>query len=231
MAADIVGSIREFPTVEPREGDPIVLDYQTFSAIRYELGSSIAGPNEFWLRVDPAAGDETVSALRQEPLRRSNLVVRTDVEVTLKSDPLALGTIGSLLLGFVAAAVLAGVAFSVNAAVSARQRTREFALLRSAGLSSRQLVSWLSLENGVLVGFSLVAGTALGWLLVWLVLPLTALTQSAATAVPEVTIVFPWKAILAFDAAIVLVLAAATAVLSRVLKRAGLEAILRAGGE
>jgi len=231
MAADIVGSIREFPTVEPRQGDPIVLDYQTFSAIRYELGSAIAGPTEFWLRVDPAAGDETVSALRQEPLRRSNLVVRTDAEVTLKSDPLALGTIGSLLLGFVAAAVLAGVAFSVNAAVSARQRTGEFALLRSAGLSSRQLVSWLSLENGVLVGFSLVAGTALGWLLVWLVLPLTALTQSAVAAVPEVTIVFPWKAILAFDAAIVLVLAAATAVLSRVLKRAGLEAILRAGGE
>ena len=69
---------------------------------------------------------------------------------TLATDPVALGIIGALGIGFVAAALFAIVGFVVSASVSARERINEFALLRALGLSSGQLSVWLSLENAVL---------------------------------------------------------------------------------
>ena len=68
----------------------------------------------------------------------------------LATDPVALGIIGVLGIGVVAAGLFAVVGFIVSAAVSARERVTEFALLRALGLSSSQLSGWLSLENATL---------------------------------------------------------------------------------
>ena len=76
-------------------------------------------------------------------------------QLTLATDPIALGIIGALAIGFVAAALFAIVGFIVSAAVSARERIAEFALLRALGLSSGQLSVWLSLENAALATVSL----------------------------------------------------------------------------
>ena len=71
--------------------------------------------------------------------------------------------IGALSLGFVVALVFAVIGLAVSAAVSARQRRTEFALLRALGLSSDQLSRWLWLENGSVVAISLLFGTRLAW--------------------------------------------------------------------
>ncbi len=227
----ITGAIRDFPTIDPLRGEAVVLDYQTYLTVRYEAGSTMPAPDEMWLSIEDGSLDSARAILTEKPFSSAVLNSFSERERTLQNDPVARGTIGSLFLGFVAAAVLTGVGFAVNAAVSARERLAEFALLRAAGLSNRQLLGWLSLENAVLVGFGLVAGTALGALLVWFVLPLTTLTQDATTAVPDVLVVYPWRTIFWFEAGVVGALVAAVATLGVVLKRSGLEAILRAGGE
>jgi predicted lysophospholipase L1 biosynthesis ABC-type transport system permease subunit len=227
----ITGAIRDFPTIDPLRGEAVVLDYQTYLTVRYEAGSTMPAPDEMWLSIEDGSLDSARVILTEKPFSSAVLNSFSERERTLQNDPVARGTIGSLFLGFVAAAVLTGVGFAVNAAVSARERLAEFALLRAAGLSNRQLLGWLSLENAVLVGFGLVAGTALGALLVWFVLPLTTLTQDATTAVPDVIVVYPWRTIFWFEAGVVGALVAAVATLGVVLKRSGLEAILRAGGE
>ena len=229
--AVITGAVGDFPTVDPRRGEPIVLDYQSYMTARYQPGITIPSPDEIWLSVGDISRASATAALSMEPFSSSATTSFQEREATLQADPVARGTIGSLFLGFVATALLTGVGFAVNAAVSARERLAEFALLRAAGLSNRQLVSWLSLENVVLVGFGLVAGTALGALLIWLVLPLTSLTQEASAVVPDVVVVYPWRTVLWFEAVVVLVLGTAVAILGLVLKRSGLEAILRVGGE
>lgn len=226
----ITGTVSDFPTIDPQDGEPIVLDYQTYMAARYRPGISIPSPDEVWLSVADVSLAAATAQLAEAPFTGAGVVSRAEQQATYESDPVARGTIGSLFLGFVATAVLTGVGFAVNAAVSARERLAEFALLRAAGLSSRQLVGWLSLENVVLVGFGLLAGTALGSLLIWLILPLTALAQDATAAVPAVIVVYPWRTVLWFELGVVMVLMVAVAVLSAVLKRSGLEAILRVGG-
>jgi ABC-type antimicrobial peptide transport system permease subunit len=143
----------------------------------------------------------------------------------------ALGIIGALAIGFVAAALFAVLGFVVSAAVSARERVGEFALLRAIGLSPAQLSSWLSLENAVLAAVSLAAGTALGLLMVWLVLPFVTVTQGGATPYPPVRVAVPWASILVLEAVAVVTLVTTVLVLAWLLRRIGLAAVLRTGEE
>jgi ABC-type antimicrobial peptide transport system permease subunit len=131
----------------------------------------------------------------------------------------------------VAAAVFATVGFAVSATVSARERLKEFALLRALGLSPKQLVSWLSLEQGVLVVLSLALGTLVGFVLTALVLPLVSLTQTGANTIPEVIILFPWEIVLKLELAVLAILGLTVLVMTALLRRIGLGSLLRLGDE
>ncbi len=227
----VVGVIEEFPTVEPERGEPVVVDRRSYVAASFDPGQVTLAPDEYWLSIDPDQLDAAMDALAAEPFFSAEILSRDERETTLQSDPVALGTIGSLMIGFVAAAIFAGIGFAVNAAVSARERMVEFALMRAVGLSNRQLLAWLGLENALLVVFGLVGGTILGIVLAWLVLPLIAITQEATVAVPGVVVVYPWQTILWLDLVLVLVLVAAVGLLAVMLRRMGLGALLRLGEE
>lgn len=227
----IVGAIENFPTVDPERGEPIVVDYQSYLAASFTPGAPMQNPDEYWFAIEEEQVEAVTQQVADEPFLSARVQSRADREASLNSDPVALGTIGSLMLGFVAAAIFAGIGFAVNAAVSARERLVEFALMRAVGLSNRQLLAWLSLENALLVVFGLVGGTLLGVMLAWVVLPLIAITQAATEAVPGVIVVYPWLTIFWLEMSIVAVLLAAVGLLAVMLRRMGLGALLRLGEE
>jgi ABC-type antimicrobial peptide transport system permease subunit len=148
---------------------------------------------------------------------------------SLSTDPVALGIIGALTLGFVATGLFAIVGLTVSTAVSARQRRTEFALLRALGLSGRQLAASLWLENGSLVVVSLAAGTSLGLLIGWLVLPFVTVTQQATAPVPPVIVHVPWDRIAILDLASAVALGISVIVIGGVLRRIGVGSVLRMG--
>ena len=228
---EVVGTIDEFPTVDPDRGEPIVVDRRSYLAASFDPGETPVPPDEYWMTIEEESIDVVTDMLGEAPYLSAEVHSRDERETTLQSDPVALGTIGSLMLGFIAAAVFAGIGFAVNAAVSARERLVEFALLRAVGLSNRQLVAWLGLENALLVAFGLIGGTLLGIALAWLVLPLIAITQEATVAVPEVIVVYPWDTIFWLELSLIVVLAAAVGLLAVMLRRMGLGALLRLGEE
>jgi hypothetical protein len=225
---EIVGAIRAFPTVE--EDQPvIVVDLPTMTLLRFEGSDSVDPPDEWWFAVDDGALDATVAALEDRPIDSRSVVSQAARARALATDPVALGIIGALSIGFVAATLFAVVGFVVSAAVSARERVSEFALLRALGLSSGQLSSWLSLENAVLASVSLVAGCALGLVIAWVVLPFVTVTQEARTPFPPVNLDVPWVTIGGLVLAGILALAATILVLAWLLRRIGLAAVLRTG--
>lgn len=228
---ELVGLVHGFPTIDPHDDSIIVIDLPTLSMIEYATDGNIVTIDEFWL----AANDDDIvpvaEALQEAPYFSPRVINRIDRGASLLNDPVALGIIGSLALGFVAAGLFAAIGFAVSAAVSARERLTEFALLRALGLSTGQLSGWLSLENGLLVGMSIVGGTALGLALAWAVLPLVSLTQEAAAVVPDVIVVVPWGTVLALEAVTILVLVIVVAALAAILRRLGLGSVLRLGGE
>ena len=224
----LTGSVRGFPTLPPETGG-VVVDLPTYLAAVF-LGSGGAPRPTEWL-VDAAPGRERVVAqvLRAAPYSSAEVVDRVGMTDRLTRDPVALGISGALSLGFVAAAVFAVVGFAVSAAVSTSERTTEFAVLRSLGLSSRQLSGWLALEGGITVLLALVGGVLLGGLVAWLVLPFVSLAGEGGRPFPEVVVELPWEAVALLAGGLLVVLALVVGVQLLLLRRLALAPALRAG--
>jgi FtsX-like permease family len=222
----VVGSVRAFPATDPTRPVAIV-DLATLGLLRFEASDAVEPADEWWLAVDDGTRTTLSQALADAPFRSRAVFSEVERGQSLATDPIALGIIGALAIGFVAAALFAVVGFIVSAAVSARERIAEFALLRALGLSSGQLSVWLSLENAALAAVSLVTGTVLGLVIAWVVLPFITVTQGAATPYPPVIVEVPWTVIGVLEAVGLLALGATVVALAIILPRIGLAAVLR----
>jgi ABC-type antimicrobial peptide transport system permease subunit len=72
---------------------------------------------------------------------------------SLERDPVALGLVGALILGSLAAAACAAVGLIVGAIVSTRERRTETALLRALGMSRRGVTAGVAIDNAYLLAF------------------------------------------------------------------------------
>lgn len=210
------------------EGDqPAVLaDLETVQAGDLAGAYAPHQATEWWLATDgPRAEAEMTRHLEWD----QTIVSRAALTTQLQDDPLASGLQGALILGFAAALVFAVLGFLVNAAVAARERTTEFALLRALGVSFNQVFGLLAVEQTFIIGLSLLGGTALAVAVATLVVPHIVLTGQATAVTPGVLLDIPWGATAALLAAVALLLFAVVAGLARTLRRQGLGRALRIG--
>ena len=170
-----------------------------------------------------------VAALEGDPYSVESLVSRSERTSALTGDPVALGVIGALAIGSTAALIVAIIGFVVSAVVSTRERLGEFALLRALGLSPAQLSAWLAIENAFLLAAGIVAGTGLGLVLSWLVLPFVTLTSEARIVVPPVLVEIPWLAIGIVHLLAAVALLVTVVVIGGILRRVPVSGVLRAG--
>ena len=223
----LAGSAKGFPTLAASAGG-VVVDLPTYAAAEWMADGTILEPTEWWLDVDgPSAPIAT--RLAAPPFSSEAVVDRAARARALSTDPVALGISGALYIGFAAAAIFAVIGFAVSSAISAAERKTEFAVLRSVGLSRGQLSGALALEGGLTVCLALAAGTALGLLLAWFVLPYVSLSGEGGRPFPDVIVHFPWRTAALLEGALLLSLAVAVAIEIRVLARVRLAPALRAG--
>jgi hypothetical protein len=205
----IAGSFRRFPTLDPATPG-VVVDLPTYAAVSFAAHGDVVRPSQWWLKT--GADRDVAAQVRAPPFRSLGVVSRSERARALLEDPVPLGVIGALALGFAVAAAFAAVGFAASAAAAARARMLEFAVLRSLGLRTSQLSGWISLESGLVVGLSLLGGTALGLLVSWLVLPYVALGTSGAAPVPPALVTVPWRLVLLLELALLGALVAVAAV-------------------
>ena len=228
----LVGALRGFPTLDPTTPSPFVIaDLPTITALGFAPGQEIPEPLEQWLATAPEQTASVAATLRRAPFDSPTVLGRIERAEQLRADPLALGTIGALALGFIAAVLVAILGFTLSATIAARERQAEFALLRALGLHPRQLVAWLSLEQGITVALSLLGGVALGLLLSWLVLPLVTLTQAGTAAYPPTQVAIPWGTAALLIGGVLLALVAVAIILATLARRIGLGSALRVTGD
>ena len=226
---EITGTLDAFPTLNPDEPF-LVVDLPTLAAADAGEGREL-GADEWWLETEDGRAATIAEQLRGEPYSADSVVAYEELHRDLLSDPVALGVIGSLALGALAAVVFATIGFVVSATVSTRERLGEFALLQAIGLSHRQLSGWLSMENAFLLAMGLAAGTGLGLILAWVVLPFVTLTQEATLAVPPVEVVIPWGIYGLLYLAAAGALVVTVVVIGNLLARVRVSGVLRSGGE
>jgi hypothetical protein len=223
---EIAAVVDAFPTLEPAEPFAIV-DLGGFALSTYARSGEDVFTDEWWLTVTDE--DAAVGVLREEPYSVEEITSRSERVAELANEPVALGVIGALAIGSVAALIVAIIGFVASAVVSTRERLGEFALLRAMGLSPAQLSAWLTFENAFLLAAGIVAGTGLGLLLSWLVLPFVTLTADARIVVPPILVEIPWLAIGIVHLVAAIALVVAVTVISGILRRVPVSGVLRAG--
>jgi putative ABC transport system permease protein len=223
MELDPVAGAIQFPSMLPNQ--PFIV--MSGSAL-LERAAAVPEPglvlNEVW-----AEGERN-----PVPLLRRGGFIPGDVARTAPIEGFLAQLPQSLALGmnFVAAAGGAGlVVVGVAAALYFAQRRRdyEFAALRAMGTASGQIVRTLALEQVSLLGFAVVAGLGLGYLLLRLMMPYVG--PSLSVAYPPPVFLMDWTSLGVALAAIVAATVIALAMSARALLRASVSGVLRGEAE
>ncbi len=226
----IVGALDEFPTLSPDE--PFLLvDGAAVELARYAAGVSLAPTGEWWTSTADSAEASIAATVRGAPFRAQEVVSRAATEADLAGDSLGLSVIGILQLGSVAALLFAAIGYLVSATVATGERLGELALLKALGVSSRQLLAWLTAESALLLVIGLGAGVLLGLVLAWLALPFATLTASGEPPVPAPVVVVPAGALVPVAGLAIGLIAVTFLLLRRILPGARTSAVLRASDE
>jgi hypothetical protein len=217
-----------FPTLSGgAEATGVVMDLGTLATISFAQERRTLEPTRWMLETAGNSG-AVAQQVTAAPLASADVLERAALARDLRSDPVALGVIGALSLGFATAAVLAALGFVVAGVAAVRERITEFALLRAVGLSARQLVSWLTLEHGVLLAGALVGGVLLGGAMSWLILPYASLDARGA-GLTAVTVEIAWTDVVGLIAFLLAAVCVSVLLLVRPLRRLRLGSALRAG--
>ena len=192
MLMQIVGDFRYFPTWYPEDDGPLIvgnLDY---------LFESMGGqfPYEVLVRTDPRTDFETlIRELRQYDINVINHYSARERIADEQKQPQRQGLFGVLSVGFLAAALLTVLGFLLYTLFSFRRRFIELGTLRSIGLSSLQMTTFLAWELAFLILVGIGAGTLLGTSVSNQFIPYLQVGNSAADLTPPFLVGIAWPAI------------------------------------
>lgn len=249
----IVGVYRYFPTVYPTEGKmvegvrlsrgrrrapyvppkymevdgpPVVvgnLDY-----LFGQIGTPVA--YDIWLKLAPDADRQTVF----------DHIESKGVQVAEYRDACAdiaeaqarverVGILGTLTIGFVAAAALSGVGLLLYNYASLQERLFRFTVLRAVGLAQGQVIGTVLVEYSVLLLYGVVCGAAVGVLASQLFIPFFQAADEGVLHPPTLVPTVAWREIAWITAAFATVLVLAQMVVIGAALRRGVFQALRLG--
>ncbi len=183
-----------FPTFPSATSPYLIADLREIQRIMsIDQTRGADATNELWI----SAPDESVEDLAEieDLFSVNNLSARlkqhAGSEVTRsRSDALtAAGWNGYLGFGFIAVTTVSILAFIVTGWTTYRLRRLELAVLKSMGLSMRQMLLMIGLEQIVIAALSLVIGAGIGLMLSAVLLPYLAGKDASTLAPPMVAVV------------------------------------------
>jgi putative ABC transport system permease protein len=195
------------------------------------------GPNEFWLRTNQTAAQE--STFRNYVVQQSSLLDNKSI-VSLHSaltnsngNAVSSGMRGLLLVGAIMAAALAILGALVQSGMAAGQRSTQFAVLRTLGVSNGELVKALLSEQTLVYIFGLVGGSLLGALLSTATLPFLQFAQGpvdpSVLGIPPYVLVTDIPSLALFFGALFVAFVVALLIAARYAATIGLGKALRLG--
>ena len=160
------------PSIEQLE---LMKDEAGDSRLRYTATSSV---------------ERSIDLLR---LRSGPINDRLALLAGVSVDPLVSEGWRALLgVAFVTVLIVSAIGFVVHTRVAFRRRLAEFALLRTIGLSMRQLLLLILLEQLIVVGVAVAIGIFMGTRLGDTIIPYLARSGQDANVVPPMTLEIYW---------------------------------------
>ena len=232
----VVDTFDYFPTLNTasRRQGFLVGDVSSLASVaNLETTTTDFRPNEMWLSLSGNEG-ERARLLQQigQDIPFSTAVVNDRREALAQSqvDPLVrAGWRALLFVAFAAVLVLSIVGFLLHAYVSFRARAVQFALLRTIGLSMRQLVILVWLEQAFVIILGLALGTWMGGRLGAIIMPFLGNDDSGAQVLPPFVLEVNWPTLLGTYAAMGSVFAVIIVGVIWFIRRISLQRVLRLG--
>lgn len=197
----VFGIIDYFPTFNPNPplGSVNASDKETkanapmlivghLSRIQLQLGLE---PYQVWLKLAPGASTEELYAGIEQARLNLTSIVNTRADLTAaKNDPFLMALNGVLTLGFIISILISFVGFLLYWVLSLKGRTLQNGILRAVGLSLRQLVAMLALEQLLTSGAAVLIGIGVGNIASRLYVPNFQIAFNPGSLVPPFHVMF-----------------------------------------
>ena len=220
-----------FPTVSP-EGTGFIL--ADLSQLMYHINlvseTNPIAANELYIASRPGAERKVSMAMRELAAGLGSVQDRASLLQEANEDPLA--GVGSRTLVLISSAVVvlaAGLGYLTYLLSSARRSQTEAGFLQAIGLSRRQLLSWIGIENIGVSALGLIVGSWVGLEMSRIVISAVTTAQEGHQVLPPAVITIDWPLLLMVLAALVSVLLLALFIVNRTMLRLDLQAISRLG--
>jgi ABC-type antimicrobial peptide transport system permease subunit len=232
VTAKLVGTFSLFPGNDPSNSDILVVaDISALRALAVAVPALADGiyADEAWM--SPAiSGIMDRQKLADRGIQADGFFDRRDVRAAQASDPLiAASWEGILFLSFAAVLLLTGLGFAVYATLAVQSRSLEFAILRTMGYTSRQVLALVSFEQLFVIVAGVVVGTFLGFPLGRLMIGYLGVTESGGDPVPPLVSQVSWSAVLTVYGLLAVVFIGTIGSLAAVYSRLAVHRALRIG--
>ena len=232
----LVDTVDFFPTLDSFNDRFIVADLETVRAYA-NLGMTRGEvtANEMWLRTDVVgeARAELLDEFRHgRPFQTGRAIDTVEDLAVAQIDPLVLaGWRALLLIAFGAILVLSSLGFLVHAYISFRNRELQFALMRTMGFTTRQLVSLMWVEQALVIAVGMALGTWMGGRLGATIMPFLGHDDRGGQVLPPFVIEVGWQNLLVTYVAMGVIFTAIIIGVIWFIRRMSLSRVLRLGGE
>jgi len=233
VSVRIAGSFELWPGFhDPESGRGLFIAEQQAlydTAMRMPGAGTNAFPNEIWF-ADDGPNPITIEWLRERGVTAQRVFDREQILADQSSDPLvAASWEGILFISFAAVLVVSALGFVTYASLGAQERSLEFAILRTMGLSGRQILSVVSFEQLFVVVAGVAAGTLLGFPLSRLMIDYMDLTEEGRSPLPPLRSVINWETVLTVYGLLALVVVSTVIALVALYSRIAVGRALRMG--
>ena len=185
----VVGVAERFPSVE---GDFVVADRELAATALNGDRPGAAVANEVWLDVPEDRRAAVAARLAEPPFAVLDVRAQEALLADLQGDPLARGTLLTLVGAAAVALGLALVGLLLVVDTGLRDGAGELLDLEAQGAEPRMLRRQLRLRTGAVAAFGLAGGLMAGAMLAVLVVDFVTLTAGAAFAEPPLALALDW---------------------------------------
>jgi putative ABC transport system permease protein len=187
-------------------------------------------PYSVWLKLAP----ETTTAALYESLESSKLAVTSIVNTrealtAARNDPFLMALNGVLTLGFVLSILVSFIGFLLYWVLSLRGRTLQNGILRAIGLSLRQLIGMLAIEQLLTSGMAVMIGILVGNIASMLYVPNFQIAFNPSSLVPPFQVMFDNGDLLRIYALVGTMLTVGLAILAYMLSRLRIHQAIKLG--
>jgi putative ABC transport system permease protein len=122
-------------------------------------------PYDVWLKMKPdASTNELYQGITDNKLKVTSVSNTREQLIKAKNDPFILALNGILSLGFIVSILVSFIGFLLYWILSLKGRTLQNGIMRAIGLSLRQLIGMLALEQLLTSGIAIIIGIFVGQL-------------------------------------------------------------------